>query len=87
LQKTLHRIDRESAELRERAKREGWWTGDQPLDWTKVIGASTGDLESPASRYQCGSRLLSDASKRENLPNQLQAMISLLRDEESGICR
>jgi len=81
------KIDRESAELRERARREGWWGGDQPLDWTKVIGASTGDLESPASRYQCGSRLLSDASKQEELPNQLRAMLSLLRDEESGICR
>ena len=38
-------------------------------------------------RYQCGSRLLSDASKQEELPNQLRAMLSLLRDEESGICR
>ena len=38
-------------------------------------------------RYQCGSRLLSAASKQEELSNQLRAMISLLRDEESGICR
>jgi len=81
------KIDRESTGLRERAKSEGWWGGEEPLDWAKVIGASTGDLESPASRYQCGSRLLSDASKQEQLPNQLRAMFSLLRDEESGICR
>ena len=27
------------------------WLKVQPLDWTKVIGASTGDLESPASRW------------------------------------
>jgi len=81
------KIDRESAGLRERAKSEGWWGGEEPLDWARVIGASTGDLESPASRYQCGSRLLSDASKQEQIPNQLRAMLSLLRDEESGICR
>ena len=87
----LIRIDRESAGLRERARREGWWGGEevtffpsclhlvlsclhlgdlgrwggnfffilpglmeskmQALDWAKVIGASTGDLESPASRW------------------------------------
>jgi len=52
-----------------------------------VIGASTGDLESPDSRYQCGSRLLANASQQEGLLNQLRAMLGVLRDEGSGICR
>jgi len=81
------KIDMESSALRARAKLEGWWDGQEPLDWRKVIGASTGDLESPDSRYQCGSRLLANASQQAGLLNQLRAMVGVLRDEGSGICR
>ena len=38
-------------------------------------------------RYQCGSRLLADAAKQDQLDDQLRNMLSLLRNEESGICR
>lgn len=50
-----------------------------------IILFSTGDLEAPDSRYQCGSQLL--RSKSANKQFSVLDMMAVLRDEPSGICR
>ena len=50
-----------------------WYSNVRPWETVQIWG--------DCPRYQCGSRLLSEASKQEELPNQLRAMLTLLRDD------
>merc|ERR1719244_93773 len=78
-------IDLESKGLREMAKKKGWCDGEEKFNWASVIGASTGDLSSPQSRFQCGSRLLQEKSVGSSF--SVPHMMEVLRDRPSGINR
>lgn len=83
----MGRIERESPGLRATARAQGWWDGQATFNWAEVIGSATGDLESPDSRFRCGTRLLGAVVSGDKAPGQLRAMLGVLRDEDSQICR
>ena len=72
--------------MKQRAKDEGWWDGEQVFNWSVVIGVTaSGDLENPDSRYSCGRNLLTKYSNNKSFT--ISNMMEVLRDEPSGINR
>eukprot|EP00094_Tigriopus_californicus_P012976 TCALIF_12547-PA protein Name:"Similar to scrn2 Secernin-2 (Danio rerio)" AED:0.15 eAED:0.21 QI:0/0/0/1/1/1/5/0/291 len=79
-------IEKIHPELKSHALEQKWWDGIEDFDWKKVIGGFTsGDLEQPNERFDCGKRLLEELSLQKQF--KVEDMRTVLRDTESGICR
>jgi len=79
------KVDACSSQLISRAKEEGWWDGIGEFNWRDVMGQTTGNLENPKMRLQCGGEML--AQKSQNGHFTAKNMMEVLRDEASGINR
>lgn len=52
--------------LKSHALDQKWWDGKEDFDWKKVIGGFTsGDLEQPNERFDCGKLLLEELSRQK----------------------
>ncbi|KAK4289283.1 hypothetical protein Pmani_037735, partial [Petrolisthes manimaculis] len=74
-------MDRSSEGVKEAAKEAGWWDGTSEFNFADAFNA---DDNSDGGRQQCGQQLLAKLSQGGNFG--LVSMLSVLRDEESGIC-
>eukprot|EP00088_Acartia_fossae_P059803 TRINITY_DN7138_c0_g1_i2.p1 TRINITY_DN7138_c0_g1~~TRINITY_DN7138_c0_g1_i2.p1 ORF type:complete len:394 (+),score=80.46 TRINITY_DN7138_c0_g1_i2:48-1229(+) len=72
-------------DLKPRAKKNGWWDGETDFNWCQVIGVTAGDLTDPGSRFSCGRKLLETGASQNKFT--VSSMMSVLRDEPSGINR
>ncbi|XP_018019759.1 secernin-2 isoform X2 [Hyalella azteca] len=72
-------FDKSSSNIRDVAKEKGWWDGAGDFNFTKALssGADT-------RRKKCGEKLLHDLTKDGAF--SLHSMLTVLRDEASGIC-
>jgi len=77
------KIDKCSSGLEKTAKERGWWDGKKQLNWSQIIGGSTGELANPSSRWSCGGKLLEEKSNGGKF--NVADMMKVLRDEDSGI--
>jgi len=77
------KMDLCSPNLKEHARKQGFWDGTCEFDFAKCFSAGT--VEHPSdSRQVCGAKLLSAHDMKGDL--DYQAMIKILRNHESGIC-
>ncbi|KAF2351165.1 Peptidase C69 dipeptidase A, partial [Trinorchestia longiramus] len=72
-------FDRSSGNLLEVTKEKGWWDGEGDFNFTTALSSG-----SDTRRKVCGEKLLSDLSKDGTF--SLHSMLTVLRDDASGIC-
>ncbi|XP_054849061.1 secernin-2 isoform X2 [Eublepharis macularius] len=77
-------ITAEHPDLRQHARRQGWWNGEEAFSFTKVFSLTHQPvrMEAAKARYCAGQQLLHQHS------GQITAAIimAILRDKASGIC-
>lgn len=80
------KIDAMSSGLKDYAKEKGYWDGNEPFDFAKAFGEKIPDtIEELDDRFQCGKNLLEKFSEGGKFT--VENMMTILRDEPSGICR
>lgn len=76
------RIDREHPDMRNYAKRKGWWDGQEDFDFAAAYSyIDTASMMMSSSRYCQGYKLLN--KHKGNIT--FETMMGILRDEPSGI--
>jgi len=81
---SLASYDKSSEGLAERAKSQGWWSGEGEMSFREAFSQAQ-DTLSPSGREEGGKRLLEKLTKEGQFG--LRDMLTVLRDTESGICR
>ncbi|KAK3876593.1 hypothetical protein Pcinc_018638 [Petrolisthes cinctipes] len=74
------KMDRASEGVKEAAKEAGWWDGSSEFNFAEAFSAD----DNSGGRQECGERLLAKLSEGGNFG--LLSMLSVLRDDKSGIC-
>nr|CAD7449050.1 unnamed protein product [Timema bartmani] len=77
------KIDKCSQNLQETAKKNGFWDGQGDFHFTRVYSKPIDLIE--GKRQKCGRDLLANLSKDNSF--SVSSMFTVLRDQESGICR
>nr|CAD7201233.1 unnamed protein product [Timema douglasi] len=77
------KIDKCSRNLQETAKKNGFWDGQGDFHFTRVYSKPIDLIE--GKRQKCGRDLLANLSKDNSF--SVSSMFTVLRDQESGICR
>ncbi|XP_028846756.1 secernin-3 isoform X3 [Denticeps clupeoides] len=76
------KIDKEHPQMREYAKKQGWWDGTAAFNFTEAYSfMTTARIEASGSRYCEGKKLL----EKSNEHITAKTMMDILRDKESGI--
>ncbi|GLG94223.1 Secernin-2 [Gryllus bimaculatus] len=76
------KFDKCSSTLKEEAQKSGLWDGEEEFNFAKVFGEPN---SSATLRQQFGNKLLEELSEGNAFSGS--SMFSVLRNEESGICR
>ncbi|NXX98986.1 SCRN2 protein, partial [Centropus bengalensis] len=77
-------ITAEHAGLRQRARSQGWWSGDGPFSFSEVFSLAQQPprMEAAKARYQAGKELLQQHAGHITA----ETVMAILRDKASGIC-
>nr|XP_018917768.1 PREDICTED: secernin-2 [Bemisia tabaci] len=75
------RFDRSSADLKEYAKGNNLWNGEDEFNFKKIFA----NPETSCDRFEKGSELLGNLTKSNQF--KTKDMFTVLRDKDSGICR
>uniref|UniRef100_A0A915HH66 Secernin-2 n=1 Tax=Romanomermis culicivorax TaxID=13658 RepID=A0A915HH66_ROMCU len=74
------KIDKMSKNLKDFAVKNGWWNGQEPFNFAKIYGVD----DSGFARLKNGAKLIAEKAKNKSF--SITDMISVLRDQSSGIC-
>ncbi|XP_058534236.1 secernin-1 [Ochotona princeps] len=71
------KVDEEHPELRSYAQSQGWWTGEDEFNFSRVFSPADDHLDCCAGR---------DSLEKQEESITVQTMINVLRDKASGVC-
>ncbi|NXJ72765.1 SCRN2 protein, partial [Rostratula benghalensis] len=79
-------ITAEHAGLRQRARSQGWWSGDGEFSFAEVFSLphQPPRMEAAKARYRAGKELLRQHAGRGHIT--AETLMAILRDKDSGIC-